>query len=736
VDARTRGADAEPLAMEAGRFRPLVRGVAGLTLAAMAAFVLIRMGLYELALPAPTVIAVTATSFVLFALAAPLACVFAAWVAPRHERAGWVLLALGSGLMVAGDAVALATGGTGALGAAPSLPSATVVWASSFVAFFLAALSFLGPIEQTGAARTRRALDIALLVLIVAALVYVVALYPAYGQDPDARIADALMSYTSLVLSVSLVVLVMLSRPQPRQWHPPLAVALGAIAIGSLVQVFATPITGVAVPGLVARTADLPWLVAYGMLTLAAVVRLRRRGIVLAPRADRRPPGHAWMPIAMMSATFVAMPAFIYLGIAWQGDPLGYWVFAGLASLLGLVAVARNVVLTLENVSLRTRALIDPLTGLYNHRYFQEQLEIELARAAREGTPLSLVCIDLDDFDQVNNVYGHAAGDHRLRAVASGLVTAARSTDIVCRIGGDEFALVMPGTSAIDAYKTCLRLQDAARDADAGCPLPAGFSAGIAAVPEHAESREDLTHKADGALYWAKFHGRQQVVVYDPNLVVALGPEQRIGLLETESYVRMVQLLASAVDARDPYTQQHSRRVAALAVQFARAFGMPDDRVSRIETAALLHDVGKIGVSDAILRKNGRLTDDEYEQVKEHPNLAARILKAIPRAEILPWILGHHERWDGRGYPDGLAEDDIPLEARILAICDAFDAMTTSRPYRDAMSTEEALEEVTNCAGTQFDEELADMFVVLVRDLERVAARTEKEALLDEATVA
>lgn len=720
-------------ASQAGRARPILQGATGLVVIAMATFVLVRLELYDLALPAATLAAVTATSFVLFACAAPLSCIAAAVSAPRHERPSWALLALGSGLMVAGDGLALATGGTAALGAAPSLPGAATVWVSSFAAFFVAALGFLDPPGSDVLGRIRRVMDIALVVLIVAAVVFASTLFPAFGHDVRRELTAGLMSYAALVLSASLLVIIALYRPPFRLWHLPLTVALVSVAAGSLAQ---TLLAGRSLPDATAgleRVLDVPWLVAYAALTLAAVVRTRHRTATLHVVEHDRRPSRTWIPVATVAMTFVAMPAFVYLGISWEGDPVGYWVFAGLAGLLGLLAIARNVVLTIENTSLRARTVVDPLTDLFNHRFFHERLAVEIERARRDDSPLALICIDLDDFDQVNNVYGHAAGDRRLRAVADALRAAARSTDVLCRVGGDEFALIMPATTSVDAYKVCLRLQDAARFADAECPLPTGFSAGIAAMPEHAESRDDLLRKADGALYWAKLHGREQIVVYDPELIVALGPEQRIELLEEESYVRMVQLLASAVDARDPYTQQHSRRVAALAVGFAQALGMSEDHLERLRIAALLHDVGKIGVPDAVLRKPDRLDEAEYRQVKEHPHLAVRILQAIPHADILPWIRCHHERWDGRGYPDGLAAEDIPVEARILAICDAYDAMTSSRPYRPAMLTAEALAEIDANAGTQFDADLAELFVIFINDQERLAARGDTAPLLESA---
>ncbi len=700
-----------------GRGRLLARGLTGVLVAAMAAFLLLRMELYRLPLPESTRVALAATAFIVFGVAALIMCGLAARAAPAYERRAWVLLALGASLMVLGDSMSLYAGGSSGLGAPPTTLAPTAVWISSYVAFFAAAVSFVEPVPGGGLARFRRSLDAALVVLMAAAIVFAVALFPAYGMRPDRPLLPAVLSYASLVLAISLIVLVVTSRPRLRVWHVPLVIALAAVAAGSLVGLFA-PEAGLGAHGEgLGQVVDLPWLVAYAMFTLAAFVRIRQRRI--APHLQelklQTPP--PWAAIALMAAIFLALPAFIYLGVAWEGDPLGFWLFTGLAALLGLVAIGRNLVLTLENTSLRERSLLDPLTDLFNHRYFHERLDAELRRADREASPLSIVCIDVDDFDKVNTGYGHAVGDQRLRSIADRLSEAARVTDVVCRVGGDEFAVIMPDTEPVEAYKACLRLQDAVGTDDDACPLPIGLSIGVAGTPEHGSEREKLVQRADGALYWAKFHGRAQVVIYDPTLVVALGPEQRIEMLEEESYVRMVQLLAAVVDARDPYTQQHSRSVAGLAVRFCDAMGVEPERIEAIETAALLHDVGKIGVPDGVLLKTGALSDEEYSQVKEHPGLAARILSAIPRQEVLPWIVAHHERWDGAGYPNGLKGEGIPFEARVLAICDAYDAMTSQRTYRTAIEPAGALDELIDKAGSQFDPHMTAIFVALMRDV-------------------
>jgi diguanylate cyclase (GGDEF)-like protein len=698
-----------------------LRGLTGAFLALMFGFILVRAGLYSLPLPEQTVVPLTAVAFVVFAMAAPIACGIAAYVGPRAERKAWILLAAGAGIMVLGDAVSMATGARAALGAAPTTPLPALVWISSYLLFFVAALDFVEPVPALGFARWRRNADVVLVVLLVAAFAFAVVLFPVYGSNDAVSVVSALPTFVSLVLSMSLILIVLFSKPRIRFWHIPLFVALLSIGLGSLTELL-MPINDsvAALRQALAPAVDMPWLVAYAMFTLAAFVRIRQRNVAPHLQHVNIKRTKPWVPVALMTTAFIAMPAFVYLGVSWRGESIGFWIFTGLAALLAFIAMGRNVILTVENASLTQHALVDPLTELYNHRFFQERLEREIDHSHREDAQVALLIIDIDDFDQVNNVYGHAVGDRRLVAIAERLAASARSTDVVCRVGGDEFAIIMPNTEPVEAFKVSMRLQDSLGDIEDGCPLRVGFSAGIAGVPQHALSREELSQRADGALYWAKLNGREQVIVFDEELVVSMGPEQRIERLEEESYVRMVQLLASAVDARDPYTQQHSRRVAAFAVKLGEALELAPDRIERIETAALLHDVGKIGVPDAVLRKGSRLTDAEYEMVKEHPALASRILRAIPRSEILPWITGHHEKWDGTGYPEGLLGEQIPLEARILAICDAYDAMTSERPYRGAMEAEEALQELLLGAGQQFDPELTAAFVRAVHESDYV----------------
>jgi putative nucleotidyltransferase with HDIG domain len=185
----------------------------------------------------------------------------------------------------------------------------------------------------------------------------------------------------------------------------------------------------------------------------------------------------------------------------------------------------------------------------------------------------------------------------------------------------------------------------------------------------------------------------------------------------------MLSVLSRAIEARDPYTQGHSARVTALAESIALRLGWSEERLALLHVGGPLHDIGKLGVSDDVLSKPGRLDDDELAQIREHPKLGARILLRIAAfRQAIPYVLYHHERWDGTGYPTGRAGEEIPLEARVLAVADAFDAMTSDRPYRPALSRAEALDEVSRCAGTQFDPEIVRIFLELFAEADELAA--------------
>jgi diguanylate cyclase (GGDEF)-like protein/putative nucleotidyltransferase with HDIG domain len=371
-------------------------------------------------------------------------------------------------------------------------------------------------------------------------------------------------------------------------------------------------------------------------------------------------------------------------------------VVADFAELIGL-AVAN----TETHAQLVAQAATDPLTGLANHRAFHERLREELARALRHGRALTLVLVDIDHFKAVNDSLGHERGDAVLAAVAATLADGARTGDVLARLGGDEFALLMPETDEDQALAAAERMRRAIATIELEGEPSVSVSAGICGV-EHAQDADTLVRLADGALYWSKAHGRDAACVYDADVVRELSISERADQLQRSRALVGIRALARAIDAKDQSTREHSQRVAELACAIARRLQWREDRVALLEEAALVHDVGKIGVPDAVLLKPGRLTDDEYEQIKRHAALGAQMVDDVLLPEQVAWIRAHHERPDGRGYPDGLAGAAIPDGAAILGVADAFDVMTATRIYSSARSRDDALAECERLIGAQF----------------------------------
>ena len=346
------------------------------------------------------------------------------------------------------------------------------------------------------------------------------------------------------------------------------------------------------------------------------------------------------------------------------------------------------------------RADLDSLTGLWNHRGFQKRLEAEADRAQRSGERLVMAMIDVDNFKFFNDVYGHSVGDGILQQVASALRASCRSYDTLSRFGGDEFALlaIVPETEDVAGLETRLR---GALSALGYTPpgydavVPIGASLGLAVFMEDAATRLELVDLADQRLRAAKSGQTAKA---------ALVESFRAKFAGSRSGFPMLSALVSAVDVKDRYTGRHSEDVMVYSLQIASALGFSEAAQQAVAVAALLHDVGKIGVPDAVLRKPGRLTVAEFEAVQQHPEMGANIVGAVPGfEEALGAIRHHHERWDGGGYPRGLRGEETPLAARLMAVADAFSAMTTDRPYRKGMAREKALRILEDGAGAQWD---------------------------------
>ena len=347
-------------------------------------------------------------------------------------------------------------------------------------------------------------------------------------------------------------------------------------------------------------------------------------------------------------------------------------------------------------------ASTDPLTGLHNHRAFHEQLAQELRRASRGPTPMSLVMLDLDDLKTVNDNLGHQAGDERLRALASAIRATQRAGDSAFRVGGDEFAIVLTGTRCLGALEVVQRLAVALDGEAPGATVTAGIAEALTT-----RDKDELIREADLALIGAK-RINQQVAIYTQDMHT----NAAAGSAEAEHHRQtLANALALAVDAKDSYTRSHCQTVAQLSVVIAMELGLERERLVRIRLAALLHDVGKIGVPDSILQKPAALTHDEYEVMKGHSELGAAIIEAAGMPAEAHWVRHHHERLDGTGYPAGLGDGEIPLESGIIHVADAFEAMTSDRPYRPAPGHDYAIEQLRSHSGTQFDAAIVEALI-------------------------
>ena len=351
----------------------------------------------------------------------------------------------------------------------------------------------------------------------------------------------------------------------------------------------------------------------------------------------------------------------------------------------------------------------DPVTGLYNHRAIHQVLDRHLEEAIAEGIPLTVCMLDLNNFKIFNDTYGHMVGDEVLRFVASTLERLCGDTCSAARYGGDEFMLVLPGagTEVVTEFAAALQKEIAhhgfRRDGEERI-VPVTLSLGMATYPDDGTTRHELLTLADTNMYEAK---HSQSGIRSTSSVQRMAHE-----LREDSSFSVLDSMVTAVDNKDSYTRQHSEDVTEYALWIAEELEMPEETLTLVRMGGLLHDLGKIGVPSEILCKPGRLTPEEYEILKRHTQLGAMIVGSIPEmACIAEAVRSHHERWDGRGYPDATSEEETPLLGRLFAIADAFSAMTTDRPYRRGTSWEKAIEEIVKCSGTQFDPTLAKAFV-------------------------
>jgi len=406
--------------------------------------------------------------------------------------------------------------------------------------------------------------------------------------------------------------------------------------------------------------------------------------------------------------------------------------FLGTVSTITSIAV-KNACLY-ERVYYESRT--DTLTGVYNYKYFMERIDADF-NACRDDS-LALVYLDIDDFKLYNQLYGNDEGDTVLCSVAQIITLVTGKNGTVFRVSGKVFAVLLP---RYDGRRALLLAEEIRRrvgqlnsEPNRHCYKQLTISGGICVYPFAAASAKELMENADMAVYNAKNAGKNTTVIFKGALPVSHQiVERAMDILEraendaNSSYKASsatIHALTAAIDAKDNYTGNHSRNVARYSTILATAAGLNDEQVQIIYEAALMHDIGKISIPERILNKTDKLTGDEFDQMKEHVNNAIEMIRHLPSMDyVIPAAIGHHERWDGKGYPRGIAGEDIPISARCLAVADAFDAMTTDRPYRKGLPVEYAADQIEKNAGTQFDPNLAHVFAELVRSGEIVVCK-------------
>ncbi|OGO18451.1 MAG: hypothetical protein A2Z15_02805 [Chloroflexi bacterium RBG_16_50_11] len=382
-----------------------------------------------------------------------------------------------------------------------------------------------------------------------------------------------------------------------------------------------------------------------------------------------------------------------------------------------LEQLASQIAMPLENSQLyakaKKKAGADELTGLYNRRSLDEMIDSEISRHSRYGGVFSLAILDLDSFKLYNDTYGHLAGDSLLQIIGRNIKTAVRTADYAFRYGGDEFAVLLPQTSIDAAINVLERVREKIVDGIDTQKIAITASIGLACWPDDGISHTDIIASADVSLYRAKRNGGNQTICASGPLaeLMPAGLSSQSGHNIDRKLFDLIHAFSEMVDSRSYYTNKHSKKVTDYALALARVLRLDREETLRIETCALLHDVGKIAISGEILNKSAELTEKEWQVIKTHPRLGADIISQIPQlSHCIEPVLHHHEKYDGTGYPDGQKGEAIPLISRILAIANEFATMTSEKLQSESKTHEKALEEIKQGSGTYFDPHLVELF--------------------------
>jgi len=392
-----------------------------------------------------------------------------------------------------------------------------------------------------------------------------------------------------------------------------------------------------------------------------------------------------------------------------------------------------------SNEKLKESALIDSYTGLYNHRYLEDAVEAEFHRARRYAHSLAIIMLDIDYFKSINDLYGHQFGDTVLKQFSQQIKKMVRRCDIVVRFGGEEFIIVSPGIDREQVLSFSQRILESLNlhnFGDKKHKVKLKVSIGAVSYPEdRATSGMDMVNSADQVLTKAKETGGNRVYLLTDikkgrgpvsngrpkawDVKVLKGKIDKLNKKANQSLTEAILAFAKTIELKDHYTGEHVEITGHYATMIARKLGLTKDEIELIRQASILHDLGKIGISEKILLKKSKLTKEEFEEIKKHPQIGADILRPIHFLRgLIPIIFYHHERWDGKGYPTCIRGEEIPIGARIMAIADVYQALTSDRPYRKAYSKARALKIIKEGAGTQFDPRIAGVFLKILQEKE------------------
>jgi diguanylate cyclase (GGDEF)-like protein/putative nucleotidyltransferase with HDIG domain len=417
------------------------------------------------------------------------------------------------------------------------------------------------------------------------------------------------------------------------------------------------------------------------------------------------------------------MLSMVYLPLIAKGEVIGSFILAsrrtdafGQQHVKLLEQIASQMAMPLENARLyaetEEKARVDELTGLLNRRSLDEMIDSEISRHSRYGGNFTLAILDLDSFKEFNDTRGHLAGDTLLGQVGNIIRNKIRNSDQAFRYGGDEFAVLLPQTTIEAASQVTERVRESiATELDTG-DINITVSIGLASWPEDGMGHSDIIAAADLTLYRAKWSGGNRIYCASGTLSNLYFAESDTSKTNNNRIVSIIYNLAETIDSRSSRTRNHSKRVAEYALTLGKSLGINTMELKRLEACALLHDIGKINISDEILDKTDGLSDEDWAVIKSHPILGANIVGHIPKlAKCATCIRYHHERYDGNGYPEGLKGKDIPLDARILAIAGAFEALVSDGNESDAAAISAALIEIKKGSGTKYDPYLTEKFI-------------------------